>query len=215
MLVAGAVFFTGKSASDFQKNLDALVGSKFVEYAFDDVLQKKVVASIDLHLNQQIASDATAKKIEASVAQHVEAVASKEVGAKLNIAIDQKLKELKDLDLKTNFLPRGSIIPWLSKEPIPQGWALCDGTNGTPDFRNRFLQGAGDASQAGATEGTVTHTHGIHLTEIGDGRTPVSSTVIQSRVSRVDDDRFKAYRMDVSAASEQPPSIKVQFIMKL
>lgn len=27
---------------------------------------------------------------------------------------------------------------------IPAGWALCDGNNGTPDLRNKFIIGAGD-----------------------------------------------------------------------
>ena len=27
---------------------------------------------------------------------------------------------------------------------IPTGWSLCDGTDGTPDLRNRFIVGAGD-----------------------------------------------------------------------
>ncbi len=26
---------------------------------------------------------------------------------------------------------------------IPAGWALCDGNNGTPDLRDRFVIGAG------------------------------------------------------------------------
>ena len=33
---------------------------------------------------------------------------------------------------------------------IPQGWALCDGTNGTPDLRGRFILGAGQGT--GLTE---------------------------------------------------------------
>lgn len=40
-------------------------------------------------------------------------------------------------------LPIGTILPYagdLSK--IPHGWFLCDGSNGTPDLRNRFLQGS-------------------------------------------------------------------------
>lgn len=38
--------------------------------------------------------------------------------------------------------PVGTIIPYagdLSK--IPYGWHVCDGTNGTPDLSNRFLEG--------------------------------------------------------------------------
>lgn len=42
-------------------------------------------------------------------------------------------------------VPQGSIIPWFgSPGNIPNGFALCDGKNGTPDLRNRFIVGAGD-----------------------------------------------------------------------
>lgn len=41
-----------------------------------------------------------------------------------------------------SFLPRGSIIMW-SGATVPAGWALCDGQNGTPDLRGRFVIGAG------------------------------------------------------------------------
>ncbi|MEC4725831.1 phage tail protein [Shewanella sp. D64] len=40
-------------------------------------------------------------------------------------------------------LPRGSIIMW-SGNSIPQGWALCDGSNGTPDLKDRFIVSVGD-----------------------------------------------------------------------
>lgn len=41
-------------------------------------------------------------------------------------------------------VPQGSIIPWYgSSENIPNGFALCDGKNGTPDLRDKFLVGAG------------------------------------------------------------------------
>ncbi len=40
-------------------------------------------------------------------------------------------------------IPRGGIIMWSgSIEEIPDGWALCDGANGTPDLRDRFVVGA-------------------------------------------------------------------------
>lgn len=42
-------------------------------------------------------------------------------------------------------IPSGGIIMWSGLiSAIPTGWALCDGTNGTPDLRNRFVVGAGD-----------------------------------------------------------------------
>jgi microcystin-dependent protein len=36
---------------------------------------------------------------------------------------------------------------------IPSGWALCNGSNGTPDLRNRFVVGAGDTYAIGSTGG--------------------------------------------------------------
>ncbi|GJH00212.1 hypothetical protein [Paraburkholderia terrae] len=57
---------------------------------------------------------------------------------------------------------------------IPAGWKLCDGTNGTPDLRAKFIVGAGDAGAQyaiGATGGADTvaltiaqlpaHSHGV------------------------------------------------------
>lgn len=51
-------------------------------------------------------------------------------------------------------VPQGSIIPWYGdKANIPDGFALCDGTKGTPDLRNRFLVGAGSNYALGDTGG--------------------------------------------------------------
>lgn len=41
---------------------------------------------------------------------------------------------------------------------IPTGWYLCDGSNGTPDLRNRFIMGAGAAEPHGVG-GAATHRH--------------------------------------------------------
>jgi microcystin-dependent protein len=47
---------------------------------------------------------------------------------------------------------------------IPSGWFLCDGANGTPDLRDRFVVGAGSTYAVAATGGSanatlVSHTH--------------------------------------------------------
>ncbi|MFO7755495.1 MAG: hypothetical protein R6V34_05895, partial [Bacteroidales bacterium] len=41
----------------------------------------------------------------------------------------------------TNYLvPVGTIVMWSGAiEEIPEGWLLCDGTEGTPDLRGRFI----------------------------------------------------------------------------
>ena len=41
-------------------------------------------------------------------------------------------------------IPYGTVLPWYGPfNAIPNDWSLCDGTNGTPDLRNRFIIGAG------------------------------------------------------------------------
>ena len=89
--------------------------------------------------------------------------------------------------MENHLVPPGAIIMWSgSINDIPVGWALCDGSNGTPDLRDRFIVGAGGEYSPGNTGGaksvtlTVaqmpqhnhsassssrgTHTHGISIT---------------------------------------------------
>jgi microcystin-dependent protein len=57
-----------------------------------------------------------------------------------------------------NGVPRGAIIMWSGAiNQIPSGWALCDGTNGTPDLRDRFIMGAGNNYAIGDIGGESSH----------------------------------------------------------
>ncbi|MGN0847148.1 MAG: hypothetical protein ACI4RA_07170 [Kiritimatiellia bacterium] len=54
-------------------------------------------------------------------------------------------------------IPAGVIVMWSGNTGnIPQGWVLCDGRNGAPDLRNRFIVGAGDKYSPKATGGRDT-----------------------------------------------------------
>ena len=61
-------------------------------------------------------------------------------------------------------LPLGIIGLWLgSLDTIPDGWQLCDGTNGTPNMLGLYPRG--DTSNIGGTGGGIvghTHTGGTH-----------------------------------------------------
>ena len=49
-----------------------------------------------------------------------------------------------------NSVPVGSILPYNGDlDDIPENWALCDGKNGTPDLRDRFITGAGNSYDIG------------------------------------------------------------------
>lgn len=69
-------------------------------------------------------------------------------------------------------IPRGSIIMWSGTiANIPVGWTFCNGLNGTPDLRNRFIVCANQDSGAAAyttiegplqiTGGSISHQHYI------------------------------------------------------
>merc|ERR1719362_2207293 len=46
--------------------------------------------------------------------------------------------------MKQNLVPTGTIVMWSgSIQNIPNGWKLCDGSNNTPDLRDRFILGGG------------------------------------------------------------------------
>jgi trimeric autotransporter adhesin len=65
-------------------------------------------------------------------------------------------------------IPVGGIIMWSgSIASIPNGWSLCNGQNGTPDLRDRFVVGAGNAYSVANTGGSkdaivVSHNHTIN-----------------------------------------------------
>lgn len=53
-------------------------------------------------------------------------------------------------------VPSGVIAIWSgSIATIPSGWVICDGTNSTPDLRDRFVIGAGSGQAVNATGGST------------------------------------------------------------
>jgi microcystin-dependent protein len=77
-------------------------------------------------------------------------------------------------------IPAGVIVMWSGAiGNIPAGWALCNGANGTPDLRDRFVVGAGSSYEVGATGGASAvaltggqmpaHTHGFSGTTSAGG----------------------------------------------
>ena len=60
-------------------------------------------------------------------------------------------------------VPSGVILMWHGLiSNIPSGWVLCNGSNGTPDLRGQFVQGAANGVEAGATGGSNTAAPAAH-----------------------------------------------------
>jgi hypothetical protein len=92
----------------------------------------------------------------------------------------------------TGIVPSGGIIMWSGTiATIPAGWYLCDGTNSTPDLRNKFIIGAyqdnagspvttvtGSNLTTGGTKDSivVSHTHTATVTDPGHDHTFTSPT---------------------------------------
>jgi hypothetical protein len=67
-------------------------------------------------------------------------------------------------------IPTGIIIFWSGTiATIPAGWALCNGGNGTPDLRSKFVKGAAAGNNPGGTGGAATHTHDDHAARSHSG----------------------------------------------
>lgn len=83
-------------------------------------------------------------------------------------------------------VPSGMILLWSgSIGSIPAGYYLCDGSNGTPDLRNRFVVGAGDSYAVNATGGSadaivVSHTHTATSVVTDPGHTHTVSVLNQA-----------------------------------
>ncbi len=57
-------------------------------------------------------------------------------------------------------IPTGVICMWSGLlVNIPSGWALCNGANGTPDLREKFIKGSANGIDPGATGGSSSYSH--------------------------------------------------------
>lgn len=72
----------------------------------------------------------------------------------------RKLLAIQNKAGRSLFPKKGMVGMWLrSLQDIPPGWFICNGQNGTPDMRTKFLKIANDESEVGQSGGSHTHTH--------------------------------------------------------
>jgi|GEM_PF-867671 len=117
-------------------------------------------------------------------------------------------------------VPSGVIVMWSGTlATIPSGWALCDGTSGTPDLRGRFIYGCSAGQNPGGTGGSSSHSHTVDISPF------LSESASGSYVSAGDgswwaSDEWHFHWVDPppttsNSSNHLPPYYKLAFIMKL
>jgi microcystin-dependent protein len=123
-------------------------------------------------------------------------------------------------------VPQGFIGFWSGAiAGIPAGWALCDGTQGTPDLRSKFVVGAGSDYAVNDTGGSAStgmagsHTHTLNNTtanptvttgpvQAGTGATVVTGVTAVAHT-------HTANLIGDHQHSSLPPYLALAYIMKL
>jgi microcystin-dependent protein len=140
------------------------------------------------------------------------------------------------LNVVNSPIPRGVVVMWnASISSIPPGWALCDGQNGTPDLRDRFVVGARQdvtAVAMTAIKGSLMQTGGTHQVALTSEQMPPHSHAYEKADfgGKFDDyDEWAVFQKNVSSQTgstggvdgsalpheNTPPFYALAFIMKL
>lgn len=153
-------------------------------------------------------ADSTTEQVQLSVATPITTQ-----GTAMNKAFFDKIEKY--------LVPVGTICMWSGAvNTIPTGWAICNGSNGTPDLRDRFIVGAGSTYSVGATGGEATHT--LTVEEIPSHRHSISAKTYNTArgtggsVNLVDPtSNYTGYTGGGQAHENRPPYYALAYIMKL
>jgi hypothetical protein len=103
-------------------------------------------------------------------------------------------------------IPSGVIVIWSGlRANIPIGWYLCDGDNGTPDLRDKFICSVTGVEEAGLTGGSATLIHtgsavGDHAAQTHSG-TAVGEHAAQTHTGSAVDNHAALVHADTAVAN--------------
>lgn len=172
-----------------------------------------------------VALAATAREVRCVIVKQQEDLQS------LAPVVEQQRQALAQLAGVQSALPRGVIVAFHGGAPtpnggwtIPEGWAVCDGSHGTPDLRKKFIFGAETGYASLEVGGSCEHKHDVdvHL------RLDVGGNTVAWDKGRLDNYRIPedavalrqldgmqlAQQTTTSSESSLPPFCKLLFIMK-
>ena len=142
--------------------------------------------------------------------------------ASRKITVNKRVRQTSELLFKPGdtIIPRGVIVMWSGKlSAIPDGWALCDGTAGTPDLRAKFVKGAAAGMDPGGAGGAATHTHADHASHTHDVASQLATPdlftgdLLATGVSGRTGGPSAALAHDT--VNHEPSHIEVAYLMKL
>lgn len=98
-------------------------------------------------------------------------------------SIEEIASQLTTDILAATQLPRGIITMWSgATNAVPSGWALCDGNNGTPNLKDRFIVGAGQSYGVGNTGGNITQTPSVWTNAAGTGIQVAGTAITEAQM---------------------------------
>ena len=121
------------------------------------------------------------------------------------------------------------ILAWSGNiSNIPYGWHLCDGSNGTPDLRGRFVLGDSPSHPLGQTGGEEQHTltiaempshnHSVFYYQSSGNVTNGGGGVVDEPNDeglQVDRDIFTAPQGGSQPHNNMPPYYSLAYIMRI
>lgn len=120
-------------------------------------------------------------------------------------------------------IPRGGILMW-TQSSVPDGWAVCNGQNGTPDLQGLFVMGASSTYGQGTTGGlervTLTldqipsHSH-TYVYPNGKGEGSILARNDNGHIWRYDTTKTTTSAGGGQAHENRPPYYALYYIMRI
>ena len=137
------------------KVVDDLKLTDLVKKLTDDINNKNI-KKVDNEVSKNIGKiDGAIKKIPKTVDERVNQIYLTDIDAIRNLSnVSKKLQSggltiPGDLTVKGkfNYLPKGTILAYNGTK-APPGWAICDGRDGRPNLKGRFIYGYGGGGRS-------------------------------------------------------------------
>ena len=108
-------------------------------------------------INKDLTVDTNTFHVDAST--NKVGVGTTQPSQKLDVNGTLKATSVQIGNVTNSFFPYGAIVIWSGNPAsLPTGWVLCDGTNSTPDLRDKFVINAGNTYTKDDSGGTASIT---------------------------------------------------------